>query len=82
MKSQLREIYELLRCGLGTPSAEYSALERKTLALWDEVSPVLGKEAVDELLSSYSDLAWQSDYEWFREGFRLGVALMLESFPA
>lgn len=83
MRDTLKELYEYARltCPL---SEEYKALEEENGALWDKVRPLLGLKTVDELMNSYAGLSWQSEYEWFREGFRLGAALILEagSFPA
>ena len=40
--------------------------------------PLIGQKMIDQIMSSQSDLSYHTNYEWFREGFRLGAALMLE----
>ena len=78
MKDPLREIFEHFQ-DVHSPTAEYWALCRA-----EEARSVMGAAFVDELLRRSADVNWQSEYEWFREGFRLGAALILEagSFPA
>lgn len=78
MRDTLKELYEYARLTRAL-SEEYKALEEQNGALWDKVRPLLGMQTVDELMDSYADLSWQMNYEWFREGFRMGVALMLET---
>ena len=35
---------------------------------------------IDQIMSSQSDLSYHTNYEWFREGFRLGASLILELY--
>lgn len=83
MKDPLREIFEHFQ-DFHSPTAEYWALCRAEEDVLNQARSVMGTAFVDELLRRSADVSWQSEYEWFREGFRLGVALMLEagSFPA
>ena len=83
MQDPLREIYEHFQ-DLYSPTAEYWRLCRIEDGVLDQARSVMGAAFVDELLRRAADVSWQSEYEWFREGFRLGVALMLEagSLPA
>ena len=67
------------RCAADLPlSEECLKLIQEDGKLWEKVKPLIGREAIDELLYSSSDIAYQTNYEWFREGFRLGAGLMLE----
>ena len=50
----------------------------KETALWEQVKPLIGQKIIDQLTSSQSDVSYQTNYEWFCEGFRLGASLMLE----
>lgn len=66
-------------CAADRPlSEECLKLIQEDDKLWEKVKPLIGREAIDELLYSSSDIAYQTNYEWFREGFRLGAGLMLE----
>ena len=83
MKDPLREIFEHFQ-DVHSPTAEYWALCRAEEDVLNQARSVVGAAFVDELLRRSADVNWQSEYEWFREGFRLGAALILEagSFPA
>lgn len=83
MKDPLREIFEHFQ-DVHSPTAEYWALCRAEEDVLNQARSVMGAAFVDELLRRSADANWQSEYEWFREGFRLGAALILEagSFPA
>ena len=83
MKDPLREIFEHFQ-DVHSPTAEYWALCRAEEDVLNQARSVMGTAFVDELLRHSADVSWQSEYEWFREGFRMGAALILEagSFPA
>lgn len=83
MKDPLREIFEHFQ-DVHSPTAEYWALCRAEEDVLNQARSVMGAAFVDEILRRSADVNWQSEYEWFREGFRLGAALILEagSFPA
>ncbi|MCM1297574.1 MAG: hypothetical protein NC311_18710 [Muribaculaceae bacterium] len=53
-------------------------LREKDLAFWEKASEVLGREFVDAHLYRLCEIEHFNDYHHFREGFRLGVLLMLE----
>lgn len=84
MRDTIKELYEYSRLTWGAQSEECKALEEQNCVLWEKVRPLLGMQTIDELMDGCANLSWQMNYEWFREGFRLGVALMLEagSLPA
>lgn len=48
----------------------------------DEVKAKLGGEFADRLAGLYIDRGILSDYRYYREGFALGVRLMLEAFTS
>ena len=83
MKDPLREIFEHFQ-DFHSPTMEYRRLCRIEEGVLDQARSVMGTAFVDELLRRSADVSWQSEYEWFRDGFRLWAALMLEagSFPA
>lgn len=61
--------------------------EEKKIA--QEINPLLaeikaefGREFVDRLTGLYVDQGMLSDYLYYREGFRLGVQLMLEALTS
>lgn len=78
MTDIIKEIYEERFFGERHLSEEYRALEDKDSALWQKVRPLLGRELIDQMQNSQSDINYQTNYEWFREGFRLGAGLMRE----
>lgn len=80
MTDILKELYKEKFYINWRATPEYQALERKEGELWDQVKPLLGQEMIDQLMDSQSAVAYQSNYEWFREGFRLGAGLLLELF--
>lgn len=61
-------------------SEKYKALCQKDAKLWEKLEPLLGIDTLDELSDSCASVKDQSNYEWFREGFRLGASFMLEVF--
>ena len=53
-------------------------LREKDLAVWEKASEVLGGDFVDAHLYRLCEIENLNDFHNFREGFRLGVLLMLE----
>ena len=80
MASALRELYDNLRAmgAEADENVEKTPLSEKDNELWEKVKPILGLRVIDELMDSRAALSYESDFDWFREGFRLGAALMLE----
>lgn len=77
MNDIIGQIY-LRRLEEHTPSAEYSALCRRLDELWTAAGQVLGEEQISQLQNSENDVYFRSNYEWFREGWRMGMLLSLE----
>lgn len=61
-----------------TPSAEYRVLCKRLDELWTAAGQVLGEEQISQLQNSENDVYFRSNYEWFREGWRMGMLLSLE----
>lgn len=80
MTDIIKEIYKERFFGERPLSEEYRALEDKDSALWQKVRPLLGRELIDQMQNSQADITYQTNYEWFREGFRLGASLMPEVY--
>lgn len=78
MTNTLRELYEEKVVCSYTFSEEHRRLRKQETELWDKVTPLLGREAVDKLLQNQGDIQELTNFEWFREGFLLGASLMLE----
>ena len=78
MTDILKELYEERFYNNWQITPEYQELNDKETALWEQVKPLIGQKIIDQLTSSQSDVTYQSNYEWFREGFRLGAGLILE----
>lgn len=54
-------------------------LREKTLAFYGEIERVLGSQFIEKHWDTLCELESLRDINNFREGFRLGVALMLEA---
>lgn len=54
-------------------------IQEQDLAFWEKVTEALGADYVDQHLYRLSEKEHLTDYDHFREGFRLGVQLMLEA---
>lgn len=78
MTDILKELYEERFSTHWRTTPEYRALARKEGELWEQVKPLLGQKMIDQLMDSQSNVSYQTNYEWFREGFRLGAGLILE----
>lgn len=81
MKSLLKELYygSYERRFVRTP--EYNAAAEAMSKVWDAAEAKLGQETREALWNTAFDLADLEGYQDFRDGFRLGVSLMLEVFP-
>ncbi len=74
MQEPLREIFDVIyadRAGCHPMTKEESAV-------WDCARRILGGDMIDRLIYSQSRSLSEGEYEMFREGFLLGVQLMLE----
>ena len=57
-------------------------LKEKDLAFWEQATQALGGDVVDAHLYKLCEKENFNDIHHFREGFKLGVQLMLEVFGA
>lgn len=57
-------------------------LREKDLAFWEKATQALGGDVVDAHLYKLCEKENLNDIHHFREGFKLGVQLMLEVFEA
>ncbi len=55
-------------------------LEDNDLAFWDKAAEALGLDAIDAHMNLLHEKQHLTDIHHFREGFKLGVQLMLEVF--
>ena len=78
MTDELKKIYEERFYTDWQVTPEYRALAEKEDELWEQVKPLIGQKVIDQLMDSRSNVSYQTNYEWFRKGFRLGASLMLE----
>lgn len=77
MDSILEKIY-FRRLEEYTPSAEHRVLCKRLDELWTAAGQVLEEEQISQLQNSENDVYFRSNYEWFREGWRMGMLLSLE----
>ncbi len=78
MENSILEKIYLRRLEEYTPSAEYRVLCKRLDALWTAAGQVLEEEQISQLQNSENDVYFRSNYEWFREGWRMGMLLSLE----
>ena len=78
MNDMLKQIYKDKFFSSRPLTEEYQTLADKDCTLWEKARPLLGQELIDQIQDNQSDINYQTNYEWFREGFRLGASLMLE----
>ena len=57
-------------------------LREKDLAFWEKATQALGGDVVDTHLYKLCEKENLNDIHHFREGFKLGVQMMLEVFEA
>ena len=78
MNDILEELYMGYFLEQYKPSPETRATTRKEGEALGKLLPGLGGDTVEELQARQSETLISSNLDWFREGFRLGVALMME----
>lgn len=78
MTDELKKIYEEKFYSDWQVTPEYQALTEKEDELWEQVKPLIGQKAIDQIMDSQSNISYQTNYEWFRKGFLLGASLILE----
>ena len=74
MKGPLKAIFE----GIYEPQIVPHAMTKEERAVWEKAIALLGDSMVDEMLSAECRSLAETEYEYFREGFRLGARLVLE----
>ena len=82
MDSLLFEIYNGNYCTAPKYDLGEAELNKKLGAKWDEVQKALGSEFLDCLLSLDGERIDREGFYYYREGFRLGVSLMLEALTS
>ena len=78
MNDILEELYVDYFLEQYKPSPETRAATRKEGEALGKLLPGLGGDTVEELQARQSETLISSNLDWFREGFRLGVSLMME----
>ena len=79
MRSILDDIYYGRYSREFTPTPEYRKAVNAMTKEWDAAKAVLGYEQVERLWGTQMEVACLEGADDFREGFRLGAALMLEA---
>ena len=74
MQDPLRAIFE----GEYEPHAGHCSMTSEETAIWDKAQAILGGEMIDKMLYAQSRSLSETQYDYFRAGFRLGAQLMLE----
>ena len=80
--SILADIYNGKYQPQAKPTPLPQELRAADIAFWEKVREALGIDCIDEYLYRHSEQEALSDIDHFREGFRLGVLLMLEVLQA
>ena len=79
MSDIIEEIYNGMLARNHDYSLEDQDMLRRDAELWDRASPALGHEMVDALQDSQSRIALHTNLNWFREGIRVGLSLVIEA---
>lgn len=74
MQDPLRNIFD----GIYEPQTNPHPMTSEESEAWEKAIAILGEKAVDEMVSAQCRSLVETQYEYFREGFRLGARLMLE----
>ena len=74
MQDPLRTIFN----GVYEPKSNYHPMTKEESAAWEKAIALLGEEAVDEMVGAQCRSLTETQYDYFREDFRLGALLMLE----
>ena len=76
--SILRDIYDGEYSPITNPVTMPPSLRRREQDFFEEVEKVMGRDFIEKHWKSICDAEDYNNFDSFREGFRLGVSLMLE----
>lgn len=79
MNDILREIFDDVYDITPKRDKAQQELDKKHFTEWDKVQEILGAEFVDQLCELEGEREDRRNFHYYREGFRLGVRLMLEA---
>ena len=82
MKDILREIFDGEYDITPKRDKTQQELDEKLCAEWDKVQKMFGDEFIDRLFELEGEKEGWRAFHYYREGFRLGVRLMLEALGA
>lgn len=74
MPDLLKDIFN----GIYEPKIVPHPMTKEERAVWEKAIALFGENMVDEMLSAECRSLAETEYEYFRQGFRLGAQLMLE----
>ncbi len=74
MQDPLKSIFN----GIYEPKTNHHPMTKEESAAWEKAIALLGEQAVDEMVAAQCRSLAETDYDYFREGFRLGARLVLE----
>lgn len=74
MQDLLRDVFN----GIYEPQIVPHPMTKEESAAWEKAITLLGEKAVDEMVSAQCRSLAETEYEYFRQGFRLGAQLILE----
>lgn len=80
MMSILEEIYNDSYHVQARRGEEPKELRERNLAFWEKVAEALGDDVLDQHMYDLDESEHIQDVHRFREGFKLGVLMMLEVF--
>lgn len=79
MADIVEKIYNNISMDSYTVSKELQRLYRQMDILWSSVEPALDLETIEKLQEHQARIEGQATLEWFREGIRTGLSLVIES---
>lgn len=74
MQDLLREIFD----NIYVEKVPGRPMTREECRTWDKAQVILGEDFLDQMIHSQSRSITEEQYDYFREGFRLGARLILE----
>lgn len=81
MTDLIKIIYEEAFYSSRVRTPEGQELRTAEEEFMEKLLPLLGRKTLDDIYNLYNDIEFQSNLDWFREGFHLGAMLMMELFP-
>ena len=78
MQDILKSLYTGSFTAQPAPNTQYFQQANQVEDLWEKVRELIGEDLLEELRAAENSIQFEHNFNWYREGFRLGALLMLE----